>query len=222
MDCKTSGFPDHFDHDTDLRVSIMYTATYVASVKYKIMVGTLIQSIPASVFEWILVNVPAFGILLFMAWCVWKYISWLVSQFSAIDKKFTVVDTTLLQHSLQTDGLSNRTTKLEAQGEKLIEDVHKVQTQLAVLDMKMEQKFEKVDQHLKEMDLRVADRFMEMDRRFNEIDRKLDKMDKRFESFEQKFEAQNQFNLRMLSVLESTIKNNPPSPTNPDLRIQKT
>ncbi len=168
-----------------------------------------------------------------MAWCVWKYIlvCWLANSTRSA-KKFTIVDTTLHQHGLQIDGLSNRTTNLEGQMEKVIEDVRKVQTQLAVLDMKMEQKFEKVDQSLKEMNLRSADRFMEMDRRFadrftemdrrfTEMDRKLDKMDKRFESFEQKkFEAQNQFNLKMLSVLESIIKNNPQT-TNPDLRITK-
>jgi hypothetical protein len=200
------------------------------------MISILTQSIPASVFEWILVNVPAFGILLFMAWSVWKYVSWL-------NNKFTIVDTTLHNHGFQIDDVNKRTIKLEDQVEKVVEEVHKVQTQLAVLDMKMEQKFEKVDQSFEQMYLKVADRFQEVDRRFTEIDRKLDKMDKRFELNDQKFQAQqtefnqkfqtqqielnqkfnslNEFNLKMLSLLESTIKNNSQSSTNPDLRIQK-
>jgi len=193
----------------------------------------IIQSIPASAFEWILANKPAFGILVFIGWFIFKYLTWLNNKFSHNDQQ-------LHQHGYRIENVEKRLTAVEGEMTNLKENVHKVQKDLAVLDMKIDQKFEKMDERFDAIIQRFDDkfdaiiqrsddkfgavnqRFQEVHQRFDAMDKRFDRMEKRFESYDQKFLAQNEFNLKMLSVLESTIKNNSQPNTNPDLRIQKT
>jgi chromosome segregation ATPase len=130
--------------------------------------------------DWILSYAPGVGILIFFAWCLWKSYWWVNNKFMQIDIKFAQIDTRFAQidtkfaqidvrftqidvRFTQLEGrmtnvehrltnVEQRLTNVEGDVKNLIVGQHKLETQLAVLDMKIDQKFEAMNQRFDAQD----------------------------------------------------------------------